>query len=73
LSDNPNTVKACKRNDCISSDAIKAQVEKAKNTDRAAVTYAKKKFKETAAYIAADTTTRAQMLDTIADDVMVQR
>jgi hypothetical protein len=48
-------------------------VEKAKNVDRVAVTYAKKKFKETAAYIAADTITRAQMLDTIADDVMVQR
>jgi hypothetical protein len=48
-------------------------VEKAKNADRAAVTYAKKKFKETAAYIAADTTTRAQMLDTIADDMIVQR
>jgi hypothetical protein len=46
-------------------------VEKAKNADRMVVTYTKKKFKETIAYIAADTITRAQILNTIADDIMV--
>jgi hypothetical protein len=62
LSGNPHTIKARKRLDKISQDPIRQKVEKAKQADQGAVTYAKKLLLRSAAYKQATDANKEQMV-----------
>lgn len=62
LSTNPHTVKVRKRNEKIGQDPIRSQIEKAKQADQGAVTYARKVLKKSALYIQASEAEKTQMM-----------
>jgi Flp pilus assembly protein TadB len=71
LSTNPNTIKARKRHE--TDDAVLKKFNKAKAADQGAVTYARKKARETSDFITASDTQKQQILDDVRDRVLLQR
>jgi hypothetical protein len=73
LSTNPHTVKARKRNEKISQDPIRQKVEKAKQADQGAITYAKKRLLKSEAYIQASDDKKAQLVKDSEAEVRLKR
>ena len=73
LSQNPNTVKSRARHQAISQDADRLKIEKAKNADRSAVTYAKRQLVRSAAYMNASQEQQQQMIQASAVAVKQER
>lgn len=73
LSTNPNTIKVRKRNDAISQDPIRQQVEKAKAADQGAITYAKRKLLRSAEFATASEAGKEDMIRDSAASVILKR
>jgi hypothetical protein len=73
LSQNPNTVKARKRNEKIAQDNTRRAVEKAKQADQGAVTYAKKLLVKSDAFLQASSDQKLQMVKDSKAAVLLKR
>jgi hypothetical protein len=73
LSQNPNTVKARKRNEALAKDPIRAKIEKAKAADQGAITVAKRKVVSSAAYKSASPSRQQEMVQESAASVKLRR
>jgi len=73
LSENIHTVKARKRMEKISQDPIREKVEKAKQADQGAVTYAKKNLLKSAVYSQASDSEKIQMIKDSESEVHLKR
>lgn len=70
LSNNPRTVKSRKRTEALRADPIADGYEKAKNSDTAARTYAKKKLRATVTFASLSAEEQAQALADAAEQAM---
>jgi hypothetical protein len=73
LSENPNTVKARKRNEKLAQDPIRNKVEKAKAADQSAITVAKRKLVKSQEYINASEEMQREMVKNSAKGVQLKR
>jgi hypothetical protein len=73
LSQNPHTIRARKRKELLAQDSINDKIEKAKAADQGAITYARKKLRVTAEYMAASTEKQMELLSSTAEAVKLKR
>ena len=73
LSQNVHTARARKRKENLSQDENSHKIEKAKAADQGAITYAKKKLRETKEWLSASVEDRDKMLSDVADTVRLRR
>jgi hypothetical protein len=73
LSQNPNTMKARKRNEAIAKDPIRLKIERAKAADQSAITVAKGKVVRSVEYMNAAPAKQHKMIQESAADVRLKR